>query len=235
MVYAMSDIHGCYNEYLEALRRINFREEDTLYVLGDCVDRGYASMKLLLDMMGHSNIIPIIGNHDMEALFILNKLCHEITEETIEQVLDVDFMASVNDWLSDGGEQTLKEFQRLSLEERQAVLEYLGEFSLYEEVEAGGNVYLMVHGGLEPFAPEKPMEDYDILELLLSRPDYDRMYFEDKYTITGHTPTINQEGNNGVVIRKNNHIAIDCGCVFGYNLAALCLDTGEEFYIPFQR
>ena len=31
-------------------------------------------------------------------------------------------------------------------------------------------------------------------------------------------------------LRPNNHIAIDCGCAFGGPLAAIRLDTGEEFY-----
>ena len=31
--------------------------------------------------------------------------------------------------------------------------------------------------------------------------------------------------------RKNNHIDIDCGAYLpGGRLAAICLDTGEEFY-----
>ena len=35
----------------------------------------------------------------------------------------------------------------------------------------------------------------------------------------------------GYIYRKNNHIAIDCGACFpGGRLAAICLDTGEEFY-----
>lgn len=43
MHYVISDIHGCYNEYIKALKKVNFNDNDTLYVLGDCIDRGYAS------------------------------------------------------------------------------------------------------------------------------------------------------------------------------------------------
>lgn len=42
MHYVISDIHGCYNEYIKALKKVNFNDNDTLYVLGDCIDRGYA-------------------------------------------------------------------------------------------------------------------------------------------------------------------------------------------------
>jgi len=40
MTYAVSDIHGCYDKYRELLRVIRFCPKDTLYVLGDVIDRG---------------------------------------------------------------------------------------------------------------------------------------------------------------------------------------------------
>ena len=57
--YVISDIHGCYNEYITALKTINFSDNDILYILGDCIDRGYASIKVLQDMMFRPNVIPI--------------------------------------------------------------------------------------------------------------------------------------------------------------------------------
>ena len=32
--------------------------------------------------------------------------------------------------------------------------------------------------------------------------------------------------------RAVNRIAIDCGCAYSGNLAALCLETGDEIYVP---
>ena len=63
MHYVMSDLHGCYEEYLELLRKIRFSDEDVLYVLGDVIDRGPEPVTLLQDMMMRSNVIPLIGNH----------------------------------------------------------------------------------------------------------------------------------------------------------------------------
>ncbi|NCE64642.1 hypothetical protein D1159_08595 [Pseudoflavonifractor sp. 524-17] len=40
MTYAVSDIHGCYEKYRELLKAISFGKNDTLYVLGDVIDRG---------------------------------------------------------------------------------------------------------------------------------------------------------------------------------------------------
>lgn len=57
---------------------------------------------------------------------------------------------------------------------------------------------------------------------------------EDKYVITGHTPTmaIKENPRPGYIYRGNNHIAIDCGCCFkGGRLGCLRLDDMEEFYV----
>ena len=40
---------------------------DTLYILGDVVDRGTGSCKILFDMMESSHSIPMIGNHEYMA------------------------------------------------------------------------------------------------------------------------------------------------------------------------
>ena len=40
MTYVMSDIHGCYDKYQSMLAAIHFAADDTLYVLGDVLDRG---------------------------------------------------------------------------------------------------------------------------------------------------------------------------------------------------
>lgn len=39
MIYVISDIHGCYDKYIKMLEKIRFSSEDTLYVLGDVLDR----------------------------------------------------------------------------------------------------------------------------------------------------------------------------------------------------
>ena len=47
MQYAVSDIHGCYDKYINLLRRIDLKDSDTLYVLGDMIDRGPDGLKIL--------------------------------------------------------------------------------------------------------------------------------------------------------------------------------------------
>ena len=74
MNYVIADIHGCYEEYLQLLNKINLAEEDHLYILGDTLDRGPQPMKVLLDCVNRKNVIYIIGNHDYLFLYFIHKL-----------------------------------------------------------------------------------------------------------------------------------------------------------------
>ena len=38
--YVISDIHGEYERFMELLEEIELKDTDTLYVLGDVLDRG---------------------------------------------------------------------------------------------------------------------------------------------------------------------------------------------------
>ena len=85
MTYAISDIHGCYRQYLTMLEEIEFADDDVLYMLGDEVDRGLKPMEVLLDMSMRANVIPILGNHDYIAHKILGQLMLELTEENLKK------------------------------------------------------------------------------------------------------------------------------------------------------
>ena len=63
MNYAISDIHGRFDKYKEMLSLIDFAPRDTLYVLGDVIDRGPDGIPILQDMMLRPNVFPLLGNH----------------------------------------------------------------------------------------------------------------------------------------------------------------------------
>lgn len=233
--YIISDLHGHYDEFLEMLRVIAFTDEDMLYVLGDVVDRGPKPVTLLKDLMNRPNVVCLAGNHELMALECLNFLLKEVTEENIYD-LDEEMLGKLLNWQLNGSGTTLDEFAALSPEERDEVLDYLGEFDLYEEIELSGRKYLLIHAGLRNFEPDRPIEDYEPEELVWERPDYDIPYFDDVTVVTGHTPTLFIETEEnirpGFILKANNHIAIDCGCgIPGGRLACLRLDDQLEFYV----
>jgi len=232
MTYVMSDIHGEYQKYIEMLGKIGFSDEDTLYVLGDVIDRGEGSVEVLTDMSMRPNVFPIYGNHELMASVVLHQLLVEITEKNVDYQLDADTMRALMVWQENGGDTTLKGFKRLGREERDALLEYLDEFSLYEVAEVGERTFILVHSGLGNFSHGKKLSEYTPDELAFMRPDYGRKYFDDSsvFIVSGHTPTPLLCGRKEI-FHTHNNICIDCGAAFGGRLACLRLDDMAEFYV----
>ena len=233
--YVISDIHGEYDLFCRMLEKIGFGDEDILYVLGDVLDRGPHPVKTLQKLMEMPNAVCIVGNHELMALDGLKLLRQEITEESIAK-MDSKTVEELTIWINyNGGRSTLDEFRALDRDTQNDVIEFIRDFSIYEEASVCGKDYIMVHAGLGNYYPGKEMDEYSLKELVWDRADTDIVYYPDKYVISGHTPTQYIPGNPrpGYIYRKNNHIAIDCGAyVKGGRLAAFCLDTGEEFYVP---
>lgn len=230
MVYVISDIHGEYEAFTDLLEKVNFSEKDELYVLGDSIDRGEKSIEVLYEMMMRPNIYPILGNHEFMALRNLKRLVKEITDENCDEILSNESIKELLLWQNDGGSKTIKQFTELNMQERNDIIEYLGEFALYDEILVNNRSFVLVHAGLDNFSIKRRLEEYELSELIFKAPDYEKVYFKDRYLVTGHLPTISTIGNVGSVIMKNNHIAIDCGKVFGGRLAMVCLNTFDIYY-----
>lgn len=64
MKYVVSDLYGEYTKFTEILDLINFSIPDELYILGDIIDRGNDSIKLLRFIMSQPNMHPVLGNHE---------------------------------------------------------------------------------------------------------------------------------------------------------------------------
>ena len=111
MIYAMSDIHRQYEQFLTLLEQIGIRKEDTLYILGDVVDRGPEPMKILKYMMAHSNIIPIIGNHEVMALSSLKLMLNEITEDFLNR-LSAEQLENLEDWMRLNGPKRQRHWEQ---------------------------------------------------------------------------------------------------------------------------
>ncbi len=234
MIYVISDIHGCYREYCALLKKIQFCEADTLYILGDVVDRGPEPVKVLKDMMLRPNIHPIMGNHDYMAYKVLKKLNVEVTKENAENHLSDGDIMNYLYWVKDGGKITADQFRQLARIEKDEILHYMQRFHAYAEVFCGGKRYILVHGGIQGFTEEKGLEEYKLKDFIFYRTDYTKRCFQDKntYLVTGHTPTfLIREDKKALVYEKHGHIAIDCGCVFQEKLAVYCLDTGKITYV----
>lgn len=231
MTYVMSDIHGEYDKFIAMLELINLTDKDTLYILGDVLDRGPEPIKVLRDMSMRSNVYPIMGNHEVMALDILKDLLVEITEENYNTHINESIISKMIQYQQNGGDTTLKHFKELPHEKRFALLEYLKEFELYDIVDVAGNTFILSHTG--SINSNKHLSDHSIEELTFICADYDKQVFTDPnvYIVCGHTPTLAITGKPEIY-HKNNYINIDCGAAFnGGKLACLRLDDFKKFYL----
>lgn len=228
MHYVMSDIHGRYDLFLRMLEQISFSENDTLYLLGDLIDRGPDGIKLLQDVMDWPNVIPFLGNHEDMFYRVIRKIGKSCTEGEHSELTETLFV-----WTQyNGGDVTWADYRTLPAEQQAAIRAYLETFTVYDELRVGENTFLLAHAGVGAWAPEKDPEVCSLHDFLWAETDYDRVYYKDKYLITGHTPTgMIDPAFTGRIIRKNNHIALDCGAVFCGTLGCLCLETMEEIYV----
>ena len=216
MIYIMSDIHGCYNEFITMLEKINFSNDDTLYIIGDIIDRGYDIVKLIRYVRSHSNIIMLKGNHEDMA---------------VEASVGYWGNSQAGLWFANGGLYTKKEFDLLNDKEREDIIEYFRNLPLYKIVEMNGVKYFLVHSG---YTGEE--DDYKL---------WYRMTGEEKalnnYTVIfGHTNSYHYQyifPMEAWVRNDKKYICIDCGLSRrDPNKSQLCclrLDDMRFFYVPF--
>lgn len=224
MIYVCSDIHGEYSAYLDFINSI-FTDDDTLYVIGDVLDRGSNAIDLIQDIMQRSNVVMLKGNHEKILADTLEELCGTSSENEIRTIIDESLAID-----RIGQEETLLDFAKLNKSQQRDIIDFINGLPLYEELEIDGKTYLLVHGGLPDFS-DIPVEWYEEDDLLFGPHDYDETHYEDTIVIVGHVPTRFIHGATpDEILRRNDTIAIDCGCGFGGQLGVLCLDMDEEFY-----
>lgn len=232
MIYVVGDVHGECEQLKELIKKMQLKPEDELYILGDIIDRGPDSVKALQFLMSLPNCHCIAGNHEVMLLENMKFLLNEITDDSLNHVSEQN-MALLANWINNGALGTISELSKLSKQEMKELLEFVGDFEAYVELEVNEQKYILVHAGLGNFSENKELYDYTINELVWTRTDYEVPYYEDVIVVTGHTPTqtILANPRPGYIFRGNNHIAMDCGAYHSHGrLAGICLETGEEFY-----
>jgi len=232
MIYVMSDIHGEFKKYTEMLEKIKLCDSDTLYVLGDCVDRGPDPERVLFNMYMRRNVRPVMGNHELMALKAMEPFMSEDNYEGFDLELKGSRREYFHFWIRHGGYTTFRSFEALSKDRRETLWRYMKSFRPYELL-AGpeGRTFILTHAGLGNYYEGKPLTEYTVSELACDRPVFGRKYYDDTVTvIAGHTPTLSINGKAEIFTSENLKI-IDCGATFGGALACLCLDTMEEFYV----
>lgn len=217
--YVMSDVHGCYEEFLNMLKLIEFSDDDELYILGDVIDRGPEPLLILDIIMESKNIHMLLGNH--EHMFI------NYFEE-----YDVEI------WYWNGGQTTHEKIKERGYQYEYDIYRYFRKLPYIKVIDN----YILVHAGLDYCLNDDYLDIDKFIEkqtrdsCIWSRRNINNeRKFNDYSVISGHTPVQSITNNkfNSILFREGV-IYIDCGCVFkdvNGRLACLRLDDFKEFYV----
>lgn len=240
--YVMSDIHGCYQEFLTMLDKIGFSDTDQLVIAGDCIDRGSQSYEMLKWMEERpANIRLIRGNHEEEftayvdLMLLFDKQINLKTEsssngdtrilyQTVKYYLKKNALAaSYFDLYGTIG--ILLVHSHVTLDDLCHWSGIIRSLPYYQKLNIEGKTCIAVHAG---YAGK--LED---IRAKFSRLEEFYLYAREEscqlggiphgMIISGHTPTIVKgrfSYNKGNVFRYYDKekdcifYDIDCGCVF---------------------
>jgi serine/threonine protein phosphatase 1 len=215
--YAISDIHGCLKTFQALLDKIQFSKSDTLYLLGDYVDRGPDSKGVIdyiwqLEKEGYT-IHCLQGNHEQLLL--------QTARPTPGSYTYYD-PACLHSFGIDDARDLPAEY-----------LDWLYALPYYFELED----YYLVHAGFN-FAGENPLHDRDAMIWIRNwYQKIDRYWLDGKIIVHGHTPMPYQSIQlQCQQLEYLPALDIDAGCVFPYSeLNHLCAFNLDSRELVFQK
>jgi serine/threonine protein phosphatase 1 len=203
--FAISDIHGCSQTFTALLDKIAFSKSDSLYLLGDYIDRGPNSKGVIDQILKLTEegyrVHCLRGNHEqmmLDGLTDNNKKCA---------------------WEMAGGKEALLSFGVDDLSEiPEKYIRFFHNLEYYFEADG----YILVHAGLN-FWKTGRLEDKT--SMLWSRSWYDDIDYEwlgERIIIHGHTPQSRMESDEQLAfIQTQRYLNIDNGCVFAHRVRGM--------------
>lgn len=147
-LYLIGDVQGCDSALQRLLDKISFSaSRDTLYLLGDLVNRGPDSAGVLRRLMGYgASVQCVLGNHDLHLLAVAYGARKPHRKDTLSGILDAPDRQAMLDWLRG---------------QRMAILENIDDHEV-----------LMVHAGVLPaWTATKTIALANEVETVLRGPD----------------------------------------------------------------
>ena len=197
---AIGDIHGCHLEFAELLTQLQLTKDDRVVLLGDLVNRGPDSCKVI-DLARAYRAIALLGNHELRLLKYRRTGENKYLKEH-----DIDTFARLqpSDW------------------------EFMEQMPLtFEEPELN---IVFVHGGFLPDSPwqKQPAEIVTRIQVIdregnprkrseaPNAPMWADRWSGPPFVVYGHTP-------RPEIYKLKWSAGIDTGCVLGGNLTAYIL------------
>ena len=255
--YVMSDLHGCYDEFISMLNKIQFSQSDILVCAGDYIDRGTKNFEMMKWIMNApDNVVFVRGNHDEEYaanIDIMKNICNKAElnsgdvadSKTLYQAATLICKENGNSFLDyDGTIGKLINDENVAFTELCRWADRISEMSYFHKMMIGDRTCIVVHAGyIENLEEADTEETYNSLEdfYLYARDDaYMCGGIEHGIIIAGHTPTTADQEfpyNDGNVYRMYDEdrdcifYDIDCGCALSMvrpNAKLACIRLEDE-------
>lgn len=100
-LYAIGDIQGCYDPLQRLLEQVNFDPaKDTLWSVGDIVNRGPESLKVIRFLKSLENqCVTVLGNHDIHLLSLIYDVRKPRSSDTLLPILNAPDLDDLSYWL----------------------------------------------------------------------------------------------------------------------------------------
>ena len=236
--YAISDIHGNWKRYKAFKSKLCL--SDTVYVLGDVIDKGKDGIDILVDMINDGRFIILMGNHEHLMYSYLKAIRNE----------NWDVASYYEDiWLyTNGGNNTYDQYCDLSDHLKEQIDTLFENMPIImPDVIVNGRHFCLVHSTPGKYRGKETLTIKETGDNLGNVVPFiwDRVFIEngrkllddERIVIGGHTATLHH-GESGKVyfdadrIEDATYIDIDGGCAYGSkdtSLIALRLDDLTPF------
>ena len=219
-IYAVSDLHGCYKAW--QMIKVFLNPEDTVYVLGDCGDRGPEPWDTLKRVLLEPQVIYLKGNHD------------DMLIKAAREVMSGSGYHRQRDLYRNGGAGTLDGL--LGEEKTDMWISEIAKCPSYIELKnANGQDIFLCHAGMS-HGLRKELPEYE--DLIWDRLHYfdHPDYLDDVIVVHGHTPMpfiaedleIEMDPTKALCYADGKKYCIDAGTVWTGIAILLNLDTFES-------
>lgn len=212
--YVTSDAHGHIRALDEALGAASLGSDDTLYVLGDMIDRGPDPLGVVSVVRSLPQARVLMGNHEQLMLRALACVGKPVDGAFVLSGLDRGAFGTWMDWMGNGGATTSAQLEQLTQDEFTEFVVWVRSLANYACVAAGGRTFALAHAGIRPQAASEWLAQHpgadlastaDVEALLASQEADDLLWIREGFwdeptglvdeagrgcvVVSGHTPS----------------------------------------------
>ena len=205
-LYCIGDLQGCLSPFQRLLEKIDFSpSRDTLFLLGDLVNRGPDSLGVLRSLTALGDAAQcLLGNHDLHLLALWQGVRKPGRKDTVQDVLQAP--------------------------ERDALLDWLRQW--HDGLQGADRLRVIVNALTRlRFCTPQGVMDFTSTESAAHAPPGYMPWFEvpgrathDMPTAFGHWSTLVTDARRHTGLH-NNALPLDTGCVWGGCLSAARLEA----------